>query len=88
MPKQTWYKVETRQPIYRTYLVQADSSALAEQRLENDLANNRRDYDSVDEWLLAWEKITPEDTEEIDDEEEVNATTIRWRSLHVQEERA
>ena len=87
MPKETWYKVETRQPIYRTYHVQADSSALAEQRLENDLANNRRDYDSVDEWLLAWEKITPEDTEEID-EEEVNAHTIRFRSVHVQEERA
>ena len=85
MPKETWYKVETRQPIYRTYHVQADSSALAEQRLENDLANNRRDYDSVDEWLLAWEKITPEDTEEID---EVNAHTIRFRSVHVQEERA
>ena len=86
MPKETWYKVETRQPIYRTYHVQADSAALAEQTLEDDLAKTDRTIamDTLD----GDEEITPEDTEEIDDEEEVNATTIRWRSLHVQEERA
>jgi hypothetical protein len=62
----TWYKVETRQPIYRTYHVEADSPSLAEQKLEDDLAKTDGTIASVDEWLLSWEEITPEDTEEID----------------------
>ena len=58
-----WYKLETKQAIYRTYHVQAESPKCAEEKLSTNLG----DYWElvVDEWEGS-EEVTSEDTEEID----------------------
>jgi len=67
----TWYKVETKRAIYRTYHVEADSPENADKKLSENLG----DYWHLDEWVGSQE-VTSEDIEEID-EDEVNVHTIR-----------
>jgi|TARA_R110002020_G_scaffold364314_1_gene576675 hypothetical protein len=69
-----WYKVETKQPIYRIYHVEADSPEGAEQQLFTNLMMAKK-QEHVDEWVGS-ENTTTEDTEEID-EEDANVHTIR-----------
>lgn len=57
----TWYKVETRRAIYRTYHVEANSPDDAEKKL----SKNWGDYWQVDEWEGS-EEVTSDDTEIIE----------------------
>jgi len=62
----TWYKVETKQAVYRTYHIEADSPESADKKL----SENFGDYWHLDE-EVGNQEVTSEDIEEID-EEEVN----------------
>ena len=57
----TWYKVETKRAVYRTYHIEADSPENADKKLSENLG----DYWHLDEWVGS-EEVTSEDIEEIE----------------------
>ena len=58
-----WYKVETKQAIYRTYHVEAESRKNAEEKLSTNLEDY---WELVVDEREGSEEVTSEDTEEIE----------------------
>jgi len=62
------YKVETRQAIYRTYHIEANSPEEAKNRCEWVIISTMRDSYKEDEWI-GTEEVDSHDTEEIEESE-------------------